>query len=126
MDMSSWIGQNCRFAMPLNQPIEPRTRTLPGLSTQRPADPPAPASNESGLISDIDSTNIPTRAVIQKLSDDVGAIREIVGYAENPEFPSFHEAYQRAFPGTSASQISQMLTGLDSFLQDLANNPKFN
>jgi len=116
--LSDWVGKNCKFAV-YNDNLE----TPKQLVTQRPES--ALPKTEQDLDDEIDNYWVGMKDVFQRLSNDVENLKEAVAYARDPNFPTFLDAYQRAFGDANVEQTLMMLDKLGQFAQTISTDPKY-
>ena len=116
-----WIRTKCRFAapLPLNWQADHRERARntkqlsDKLDRPRPAQPAVPVQSEQDVRETLDQ--LPDNQMSEHFSKNIGALKELVGFAKDPSFPSFQQSFAQNFPGKTPDEILDLLQKLESF-----------
>lgn len=130
-EANRWISENCKFAAPNMQPAPANPAgshpmAKPSLSTE-PTDQPA-TEDELAASFMLDSSreqDVRLGEVFQRMAEDVKRMQDALAYVENPSFPSFTEAYRKAFGSHPPGDVARLLGQMELFFSEVASNPKF-
>jgi len=149
MNRQQWVLKNCKFASddleeiipaaPIPSASSPAVKAPLSMGTprdraqhveemeskieSRPKPQLGPTTSEDDLINS--APTISVKYVFEEMAEQTKSAIEAVSHVNQPDFPSFTEAYSQAFGAADTAQTLETLSKLDQFFNLLAQNQKF-